>query len=151
MVTANGDGQGTRRQYSAHAYLDIGMAACGVGVDDVGVANIDNAHVRAQIGGVILVIIGARMAKGEQGRSLAHRPWPEPRAGSPLGAEIIRCAKDGDIGVDRAPILDIGFLGKGRDADEGQVQASAFISVCAHKCPLRVGEKSGAEGRDLQG
>jgi hypothetical protein len=73
----------------------------GVGMDDVGIADVDDADLGPQIGHVVLVVIGPGMAEGEQGRGLADRPRAEAGAGAELGAEVEGRAQDRDIGVDR--------------------------------------------------
>ena len=67
MVTANGDRDRARFKDSPDAVFDIGVAFLGLGVDDIGVPQIDNPDVLAQIGRVILVVIGPCVAKAEQG------------------------------------------------------------------------------------
>jgi hypothetical protein len=76
----------------------------GVGMDDVGVADVDDADLgRPQVGHVVLVVIGPGVAEGEQGGRLADRPWPEAGSGAELGAEVEGRAQDRGIGVDRRP------------------------------------------------
>ncbi|MNN90655.1 hypothetical protein D3C81_2086460 [compost metagenome] len=72
---------------------------------DVGIAHIHHAHlVLGQVGGVVFVVVGAGMAEGEQRGCLADAARSEAGAGTPLGAHVVRCAKDGDVGVDGFPV-----------------------------------------------
>lgn len=57
MVAAQDDGECARRQDFLHPMLDIGVALDRIGVDDVGVANVDDADITAEIGGIVLVIV----------------------------------------------------------------------------------------------
>ena len=129
MIAADHDRQCARVEDRAHAGLDIGVAFLGIGMHDVGIADIDDGHVGAEVDAVILVVIGPGMAEGEQRGCLAHRARAEARPGAELRAEVERRAQDGDIGVDCAPVLDIATLAEGRDADKGQVQASGLIGM----------------------
>ena len=129
MITADGDGQGTCVQNGAHPGFDIGVAGFGIGMHDIGIADVYNGDIRPQIDRVILMVIGARMAEGEQSRGLAHRARAKAGTGAELRAEIERRAKNGGIGPDRAPILHIGAFAKGGDADKGKVQASGFVGM----------------------
>ena len=81
MVAADDHGQGVCRQRRAHACLDIGVGFFGVGVDDVGVAHVDDAHAGAEIGGVVFVIIGAGVAEAEERRGLADGAGPKRAPG----------------------------------------------------------------------
>ena len=129
MIAADGDGQGASLQNGAHPGFDIGVAGFGIGMHDIGIADVHDANVRPQINRVILMVIGPRMAKGKQRRSLAYRARAKPGTGAELRAEIEGGAKDRGISPDRAPILNIGAFAKGGDAHEGKVQASGFIDM----------------------
>ena len=113
MISADHHRQCPSLQDRAHARFDVGVAAFGVGVDDIGVANVHDVHVTGQIGDVILVIIGPGMAKAEQGRCLAHPARPKPRARAPLRARIKWRAEDGHIRIQLVPIGHIGPFAKG--------------------------------------
>ena len=64
MITAKHNRHRTRRQNGAHTGLDVRMAFHGIGMDNVGITDIDNAHlVIFQIGDVILMVIGTGMAE----------------------------------------------------------------------------------------
>ena len=93
MVAPQHHRQGACVQNGAHAGLDIGMALFGIGVNDIGVADIDDGDIRTQIGAVILMVIGAAMAEGKERGRLADRPWPEPGAGAESERRASRPAK----------------------------------------------------------
>ena len=134
MVAAQHHRHGSRSQDGADPGLDIRVAGLGVGVDDVGIADVHDPHA-LQIGHVIFVVIGPGMAEGKQGRGLADAPWPEPRPGAPLGAKVEGRAHDGEIGVDLRPIRLVGVLAEGRDSDKRQVQPPAFIAMAHGASP----------------
>ena len=113
MIAADDHGQGGCVQCCAHACLDIGMAGFGVGVDDVGVAHVDDVHLARQIGRVVLMVIGACMAKTEQRRCFAHPARAKACAAAKLRARIKRRAKDRHISVQLAPVALIRALAKG--------------------------------------
>ncbi|MNR41151.1 hypothetical protein D3C85_1595040 [compost metagenome] len=72
VITAQDHGHGTCRENLAHGRLDVGVAGGHVGMDDIGIADINHAQlVIGQVGGVIFKIVGAGMAEGEQRRCLA--------------------------------------------------------------------------------
>jgi hypothetical protein len=119
VVAADHHREGSRREDGAHAGRDVGVALRGVGVDDVGVADVDDADIAGEIGRVVLVVVGAGVAEGEERRGLADRARAEAGAGAVLGAEVEGGAEDGDVGVEGGPVLDVGPLAEGRDADEG--------------------------------
>jgi len=80
MIAAHHDRDRPCRQNLAHGEFDIGMAACGVGMNDIRVADIDDLDLGwFKIGDVILVIIGSCMTEREQRRSFADRTRPHPR------------------------------------------------------------------------
>ena len=111
---------------------DVRVASRGVGMDDVGVADVDDPHRLGQVDGVVLVVVGAGVAEGEERRGLAHRARAEAGAGAELRAEVEGGAEHGDVGVDGGPVLDVGALAEGRDADEGQVQPAGVVGVITH-------------------
>ena len=130
MIAPQDHRQRTGCEYFAHPVFDIVMALLGIGMDDVGVADIDHADlVRRHVYHVVLEIVGAAVAEGEQGRCLANRTGSEARARAPLGAAIERRADDGDVGVDGVPVEADGRLAKSADAHEGQVQATLVVTV----------------------
>ena len=134
MVAAQDDRHRAGGEDGAHPGLDIGVALHRVGMDDVGIADIDDAHlVSLQIGDVILMVIGAGMAEGKQGRGLADAARAKARAGAELRAEIKGRAKDGEIGVDGAPVRLIGIFAEAAQPDEGKIQPPALISMFAHR------------------
>ena len=100
-----------------------------VGVDDVGIADVDDARRRRQVDDVVLVVVGAGVAEGEQRRGLADGARAEAGAGAPLGAEVEGRAEHGDVGVDGVPVELKRVLAEGRDADEGQVQPAVVVGV----------------------
>ena len=84
VVAAEHDRQRAGFEDRANAVRDVGVAGGRIGVDDVGVADVDDPDFRSEVGGVILVVVGAAMAEREQGRGLADRPRTEPGARPPL-------------------------------------------------------------------
>ena len=76
----------------------------GVGVDDVGVADVDDADAFGQVDHVVLVVVGAAMAEGEERGGLADDRGPEAGARAPLRAEVEGRAHDRDVGVDGVPV-----------------------------------------------
>ena len=68
MITAKDDRHATGTQNRPDTSLDIGMAPDRVGMHDVGIPDIDNSgFVSFKIGNIILMVIGAGVAKGKQG------------------------------------------------------------------------------------
>ena len=96
-------GKAPASRMAADAGRDVGVASHGVGVDDVGIADIDDPHRLGQVHRVVLVVVGAGMAEGEERRGLAHRAGAEARAGAELRAEVEGCAEHRDVGVDGGP------------------------------------------------
>ena len=133
MVAAQDDRHRAGGEDGAHPGLDIGMALHRVGMDDVGIADIDDAHlVSLQIGDVILMVIGAGMA--EENRVEASRmPRGPKRAPARNCVPKSRRAKDGEIGVDGAPVRLIVIFAEAAQPDEGKIQPPAFISMFAHR------------------
>ena len=133
MVAADHHRHRAGGEDGAHPGLDIRVALHRVGMHDVGIADIDDPHlVILQIGDVVLMVVGAGMAEGEQGRCLAHAPRPEARAGAELRAEIKRRAEDGEVGVDRIPVRLVGIFAEAAQPHKGKVQPSALIAMSAH-------------------
>ena len=119
MVAADHHRERAGVEDGADAGGDVGVASHGVGMDDVGVADVDDPHRLGKVDGVVLVVIGAGMAEGEERRGLAHRARAEAGAGAELRAEVEGGAEHRDVGIDGGPVLDVGALAEGRDADEG--------------------------------
>src|SRR5580698_5825401 len=103
MIATKHNGYCARNQYLAHAKFDIGVALLGIGVDNVSIADIDDPAI-GQVGGIVLMIVGAGMAEGKKRRGLPDRARTETRAGAPLRAAVKRCAQNRDIGLDIIPI-----------------------------------------------
>ena len=143
MIPAQQHRQRPRRERRAHRALDAGMALGGVGVDDVGIAHVDHLH-PFEIGDVVLVIIRAGMAEGEERRGLADRPRPEARPRAPLGAHVERRTEHRHIGAKLRPVGADGALGKAADAHERKIEPSGIVSVRAHPlAPLTARVSSG--------
>ena len=132
VVAAEHHGQRAGLQNRTHTLLDIGMAVQRVGMNDVGVAEVDDADI-LEVGDVVLVVVSAGVAEGEQRRGLADGPRPEACAGPPLRAEVEGRTEDRDIGVDAVPIGLVGALAEGCDADERQVESSRVVAVGRHR------------------
>ena len=64
MVAAQHHGDGPGGENFAHAQFDIGVALFGVGMNNIGVADIGDAAV-TEIGGIVLMVVGAGMAEGK--------------------------------------------------------------------------------------
>ncbi|MNT21597.1 hypothetical protein D3C72_1569400 [compost metagenome] len=72
VVTAQHHRHGACREDLAHGRFDVGVTGFHVGVNDIGIADIDHAQlVFGQVGGVIFEVVSAGMAEGEQRRCLA--------------------------------------------------------------------------------
>ena len=64
VVAAQHHRHGALLEHLAHRQLDVGVAADHVGVDDVGVAGIDDAHLLArQVHHIVFKVVGAGVAK----------------------------------------------------------------------------------------
>ena len=116
-------------QHRLYPCADIGMAARGVGMNDIGIANINDPHRFRQVSAIVFMVIGPGMAKAEQRRGLAHRARPKAGTGAKLRARVKGRAHHRHIGVDLGPVLHIGALAKGGDPDKGQVQPPRFIAM----------------------
>ena len=133
MVAAQHHRQRTGLKDLAHPEFNVRVALHRVGVHDIGVADVDDGDLAARkIGDVVLVVVGAAMAEGEQRGGLADGARPETGAGTPLGAAVEGRAEDRDIGVDGVPIRLVGVFAEGADADEWQVQAAGLIGIAGH-------------------
>ena len=133
MVAAQHYRQRAGFQDLANAELNIGVALHRVGVHDICIADIDDGdRATRQIGDVVLVVIGAAMAEGEQGGGLTDRARSEAGAGAPLGAAVEGRTEDRDIRVDSVPVGLVEILAEGTDADERQVQTPGFIRIAGH-------------------
>ena len=110
----------------AHRSFRVAVARGGVGVDDVGVADIDDPHrVGGQIDGVVLVVVGPAMAEREQRGGLADGARAEAGAGAELRAHVVGHAEHRHIGLERIPVEAGRPLAEGAVADEGQIEAAA--------------------------
>ncbi len=119
VVAAQDDRQRAAFEDLADRGLGVGVAFRGVGMDDVGVAQVDDPDlVDRQVGDVVLEVVGAAVAEGEQRRGLADRARPEARAGAVLRAHVERRAEHRDVGVDPIPVEADRLLGEGAVTDE---------------------------------
>ena len=129
VVAAKGDGDRTGGKRGTHTGLDIGMACVGVGVDDVGIAHVDDLGAGPKIGDIIFMVVGPGMAKSEERGGLSNAARPKPRARPPLCAKVERRAKNGDIGIDLGPIGLVFIFSKGGDAHKGKVETTRFVTM----------------------
>ena len=121
-------------QDGSHRCFGVGVAHDRVGVDDVDVAGIDDPDlVQRQIDHIVLVVVGAGMAEGEQRRRLADGTRSEAGAGSVLGAHVERHAEHRDVGIDGPPVGDRGALSEGAVTDERQIETSRLVAVAGHR------------------
>jgi hypothetical protein len=111
-----------------HAEFDIGVALLGVGVNDVGIADIDDAAV-GQVGGVVLMVVGAGVAEGEQCGRLADCARAKTGAGAPLRAAVERRAEDLDIGGNRILVELDRVFPETANVDERQVEPAGIIAM----------------------
>ncbi|MCY1421607.1 hypothetical protein D9M71_372680 [compost metagenome] len=133
VVTAQHHRHGACCENLAHGRFDVGVAGFHVGVNDIGIADIDHAQlVIGQVGGVIFKVVGTGMAEREQRRGLADTAWSEACPRSPLGPHVVGRAKDRHVGINGSPVGANGRLGEGAMAHEGQVQTAGFITVLCH-------------------
>src|SRR4051812_30198433 len=111
--------------------LCISMAPGRIGMDDVDVPDVDDAHlVERQINDVVLMIVGATMTERKQGRGFADGSRPEPRTGAVLRTHVEGHAENGDIGVELVPLKADGPFAEGAMPDKWQIQSAALIPVC---------------------
>ena len=130
MVAAEHQRQRPALQDLAHRRLGVAVAGGGVGVHDVGVADIDDPHlVHRQVDRVVLVVVGAAMAEGEQRRGLADRARAEARAGAVLGAHVVGHAEHRDVGIERVPVEAGRPLAERAVPDEGQIETPALVGM----------------------
>ena len=148
VIAAYDHGEGARGEGGAHACLDIGVALVRVCVDDIGIAHVHDAHIACEVGCVILVVICACVAKGEERGGFAHGAGAEARARAVLCARIKGRAEHGDIGLKRAPVGGVGALGEGGDPDEGEIEAACVVAVLGHGVLLSFGRRV-LRGRDF--
>jgi hypothetical protein len=66
MIAAEDNRNRPCGQNGADSGLDVGVAGLGVGVDDVGIADVHDPDT-LQVGDVVFVVIGPGMAEGKQG------------------------------------------------------------------------------------
>ena len=77
-------------KHLAHRQLNVGVAASHVGMDDVGVARVNHAHLLSgEVHHIVFKVIGAGVAKREQGRRLADAARPKARTRAPLGSHVV--------------------------------------------------------------
>ena len=130
MVAAEDHRQRAALEDLADRRLGVAVAGGGVGMDDVGIADIDDPDlVHRQIDRVVLVVVGAAMAEGEQGRGLADAARAEAGPGPVLGAHVVGHAEHGDVGVERVPVEAGRPLAERAVPDEGQIEAAALVGM----------------------
>ena len=88
--------------------------------------------VAGEVHDIVFVVIGAAMAKREQGGRLADGARAKARARAPLGAHVVGHADHGHVGVNGVPVHAGGGFGKSSVADKGQVQATALVGIFRH-------------------
>ena len=134
MVAAEHQRQRATLEDLAHRRFGVAVAGGGIGVHDVRIADVDDAHlVHRQVDGVVLMVVGAAMPEGEERRRLADRPRPETRACAVLGAHVVGNAKHGDVGVDAIPIEHRRPLAEGAVAHERQIETALLVGM--HSTP----------------
>ena len=122
-------------QNFAHAIFDIGQTFRLIGVNDIGVANIDHLHtVWRQIDGVVFMVIRPAMAKRKQRGRFAYCARAKAGTCAKLRAHIQWCTHHCDITLDVIPIQTQRTFGKTANANEGQVKASGIVAV--HLAPV---------------
>jgi hypothetical protein len=130
MVAAERDRQRARRQDFAYREFGIRETSGRIGVNDVGITDIDDAHLlRRQIDHVVLVVIGAAMSEREERRGVSDRAWPEARPGAILRTHVVRDAQHRDVGIDLVPIETDRPFGKGGMPDEREVQSPGLVGM----------------------
>ena len=103
VVAAEHHGHRPSGEDGADAGFDVGVGGFSVGMNDVGIADVQDADA-FQVGHVVFVVIGPGVAEGEERRSLTDAAGAEAGPGAELGAEVERRAEDGEVGVDRGPV-----------------------------------------------
>ena len=122
VIAAQGQRHGAPLEDLADRRLRVGVAGDGVGMDDVGVAHVDDPDlVHRQVDRVVLVVVGPAMAEGEQRRGLADAARAEAGAGAVLRAHVVGHAEHGDVGIERAPVEAGRPLAERAMPDEGQI------------------------------
>ncbi|MCY1396555.1 hypothetical protein D9M71_115320 [compost metagenome] len=139
VVTTEHDRHGTGLEQLAYGEFDVVVTGVHIGMDDIGVTHVDDAHILGlQVHHVVFEIVGTAVAKRKQGRCLTDAAWPEACAGAPLGAHVVGSPKHRDVGIDVFPVEADRRFGEGAVANEGQVQATFFIAVAGHVRRLRI-------------
>lgn len=134
MVAAQNHRNGAALEDLAHRRLSVAVAGGGVRMHHVSVANVDDAHfVGRQVHHVVLVVVGAAVAEGEESRGLANRARPETGAGAVLRAHVEGNAENRDIRVEAVPVQAGGPLAERAVADERKVEPA--LLVCVHSFP----------------
>ena len=67
MIATDHNGQRSGGQDSTHTTFNIRVAGLCICVNDISIANIHHPHIAPQIGAIILMVIGPRMAERKQG------------------------------------------------------------------------------------
>ena len=133
MIAPDHQWQSAGFESSANSGFYVGVALDRVGVDDIGIAKIDDPDIGAKVDPIILVVVSASMAKLKQGRCIANCARAKPRAATVLSPGIKGGAQNRDIRLYLRPVLDVGPFPECRDSDKGQVKPPAFIPVFTHK------------------
>ena len=105
------------------------MALRLIGVDDIGITNINDPHIARQIGDIIFMVIRPGMTKRKQRGRFADASRAEARATAVLRAHIQRRAHHGNIGINLCPIGADRALAKAANPGEWQIKAACIIGV----------------------
>src|SRR4051794_10435869 len=106
------------------------MAALGVGVNNINVADIDDPNtIEREVCRVVLVIVSASVTEGEKCRRLADSSRAEARAGAVLRAHIVWNAYYGDVRLNALPVCADRPLAEAAMADEGKVKSALLVAV----------------------
>ena len=133
VVAAEHDRQGAGGKNLSNADFNVIVAFDGVGVNDVGVADVDDLDlVDRKIDDIVLEVVGAAVSERKQGGGFADGTGAESRAGAILGSHIERRAENGDVRINAFPVKVGGLLSEGAVSDEGKVEASGLVGVFCH-------------------
>ena len=130
VIAAKDDRQRLALENLADGELGVAVARDGIRVNDIGVADIDDPHlVHRQIDRVVLVVVGAAMAEGEERRGLADRARTEAGAGAILRSHVVGHAKHRDVGVERVPVEAGRPLAECAMPDKRKIETAALVRM----------------------